>query len=144
MGRGRIASDADFAESIARLAGRGRAPGRYGGTDGTAGVDADAAQLGTLEIPMDDVGQMLYGEEDGALAALAAPTAATQIVGAVGPDGDGKFRPAWKEETGGGSPPATGQYRHFVLTADGAGGWGFVTATIDGQTWPVTALAELE
>lgn len=37
-----------------------------------------------------------------------------------------------------------GRYRHMVLTDDGAGGWGFVVATIDGQTWPVTAIAESE
>lgn len=37
-----------------------------------------------------------------------------------------------------------GQYRGLVFATDGAGGFVLVTATIGGQTWPVTALYDLE
>ena len=96
-----------------------------------SGVDSEP-----IDNPMDDVGQMVYGEEGGVFTTLPAPTAVDQVLGVTGPDGEGKYRPQW---TPGGV--GTGLYRSVLYVLDGAGGFSFV---VDGDGHPMYTLRELE
>jgi hypothetical protein len=97
---------------------------------GEAGTQGGQA----FDNPMTADGDLIVGGESGAADRLGAGTDGQVLTVVSGV-------PAWADATGG---TGTGKYRHLVLATDGAGGWGFVTATIDGQTWPITALADLE
>lgn len=82
--------------------------------------------------PMNAKGQLIKGGTAGAPVRVPHPAAAGKVLASTVDDVE------WADAT------SLGQYRFMVLADDGSGGWGFVTATIGGQTWPVTSLADLE
>lgn len=56
-------------------------------------------------------------------------------------DSGGDLIAAWAPGSGTG---IGNQYRQYLFATDGSGGWGFVEATVSGQTLPVTALFDTE
>lgn len=113
---------------------------RFTGPSGPGGEGGGSGGGGTIVgSPMTDPGDLIVGGTAGAPTVLH-----------VGDNGDVLMlvdgRPQWVTPGGsGGSPGAlSGRYRGLVFAEDGAGGFVMVTATIGGQTWPVSALYELE
>lgn len=113
-------------------------PTSFSGTDGDAESSDVDSVLDGLTTPMDDVGQMLYGEEAGALAVLGAPADADQFIGSDGPDVDGKFRPKWRP-TSDIAAASVGRYRQPTYSTYGGGSYLF-----DSSGDAIYTLADLE
>lgn len=133
MPKQRITSD-DNARLIAEIIRNAKAAAKSLTQTESAG-DAGTQGGQAFDNPMTAAGDLIVGGESGAADRLGIGTDGQVLTVVSGV-------PAWADAPTGGA--ATGKYRHLVLTADGAGGWGFVTVTVDGQTWPITALADLE
>lgn len=104
-----------------------------------SGENSEDAQLGAWSNPMTGAGDIIEGAESGS--AVRVGIGLENQVLTVVDIGAGELRPRWADPTGG---SGGGQYRSLVTVTDGAGGWGFVEVTIDGDTRPATALHDLE
>lgn len=110
---------------------------RLTGTTTAGGSNTIERKKTDFRNPMQARGDMIYGGKGGA--PLRVSVGSPGQVPRLQEDG---ITVAFSDAPAGSGTGA--RYRHLVLTDDGAGGWGFVVSTIDGQTWPVTALADLE
>jgi hypothetical protein len=110
------------------------------GSIGEANYDPDDPLTKAFPNPMSAPGDIIVGGVGGGAARRAIGTEG-QVLTVV--DVGGILVPMWADSTGGGGGggPATGQYRQYVLIADGSGGFDFVD---DGSGNPVQTLEDLE
>lgn len=117
---------------------RQRRPAAMAGPSSASGAGGDGDQTDVaFTNPMTDYGDMIEGGLHGTPERVPAGTAG-QVLTAE--DIGGVIRPRWHDPTLAGGM----RYRQYVIVSDGSGGWGFLQATVAGQSAPVTALYDLE
>ena len=99
-----------------------------------SGDDLEDRIQDTLTNPMDDEGQMIYGDEFGSFTVLEPGNEDDVLTMESG-------IPTWKPSSGGGGGGPSGYYRQFVIELDGAGGFDFL---LDEDGSPIMALESLE
>lgn len=95
--------------------------------------NSESTQDGSWTNPMTTLGDLMAGGPSGSPKRLGIGTSGQVLTVSAG-------EPAWAAPSG----PAGQQYRQYLVTDDGSGGWGWVQATVGGVTRPVTALFDLE
>lgn len=90
-----------FGNAVVRVVKHATTRRTFSGEADDSGLPPEEQRRSTRRNPMEQVGSMIYGEEDGAEAELGPPTADDQVIGATAPDGNGDRRPVWRTESGG-------------------------------------------
>ena len=108
-------------------------PSKLGTPTTPGGSDDDDRNFDAFDNPMTGIGDLIVGVDDGAPSRL-------------GPGTDGQVLTvqsdltlAWSDPTGGGG--GSGQYRQYVVSPDGSGGFALID---DGTGHPVYSLEDLE
>jgi hypothetical protein len=144
---GRVATRADLAEAIAKIAHtaiREAAPVTTDGSLPEAGTPLDHAIRYSFRNPMSAYGDMIAGGQSGGPVRLA--IGPVNYILTVVDIGGGQLRPRWAAAPGGGGGGGgVWRYRRYVWEIDGALGWEFISEDDGtGQMVPVFELFDLE